>query len=122
MGIHNQRYICEDPFWPSVHPRPHSPPYPKGGISYCGENTVAGGNRGDHFSVPCSNSIWRDTVLYFGQKTIYGGSLRQMVMMQMMTDDHDHDVDDDDDDERKMRIPQLSAPLADDVVTCGQRD
>ena len=87
MGIQNQRYICEDPFWPSVHPRPHSPPYPKGGISYCGENTVAGGNRGNHFSVPCSNSIWRDTVLYFGQKTICGGSLR------LKTDSCGDDVD-----------------------------
>ena len=50
------------PFWPSVHPRPHSPPYPLGGISYCGENTVAGGNRGDHFSVPSNNSIWGDPI------------------------------------------------------------
>ena len=127
MEIHNQRYICEDPFWPSVHPRPHSPPYPKGGISYCGENTVAGGNRGDHFSVPCSNSIWRGhSSIFWPENHLRKKSKTVMVMMRMMTDDHDHDHDvdddDDDDDERKMRIPQLSAPLADDVVTCGQRD
>ena len=67
VGSHNHRCIWWHPFWPSVHPRPHSPPYPKGGISYCGENTVAGGNRGDHFSVPCSNSIWRRR----GQNSIF---------------------------------------------------